>query len=99
MDLREIVSEISGFARWPHPAKIKLFGWYLHVHEGREFFTEAQIRECYYKLSYPAPELNRDLRRLTSRTPPELLHDSRGYRLHATERQAFDARYGEVQST
>src|SRR6266550_7078237 len=99
MDLKEFVPQITGFANWPHPAKIKLFGWFLHVHESREYFTAAQIHGCYDRLSLTNPDLNRDLRRLAHRRPPEILHDSRGYRLHGTERQAFDAKYGEAQST
>ncbi len=99
MDVREFVSEVPGFASWSHPEKIKLLGWYLHVHENLDYFEAQHIRECYDKLSYEAPDLNRDLRRLSERKPPELLKNNQGYRLHGTVRESLDAKYGDVQST
>jgi len=86
-------------ASWSHPEKIKVFGWFLHVHANLEYFEAKHIRECYDKLSYDAPDLNRDLRRLSERKPPELLKDGRGYRLHGKVHRDFDAKYGDVQST
>ncbi len=99
MDVREFVSQVPGFATWLQPDKIKLFGWFLHVHDGVDYFSAVQIRECYDKLSYTAPDLNRDLRRLSERKPPELLKSNLGYRLHGTVREGLDAKYGDVQST
>ncbi len=99
MDVREFVGQIAGFASWSHPEKIKVFGWFLHVHGDLEYFEAKHIRECYDNLSYEAPELNRDLRRLSERKPPELLRDGRGYRLEGKVRSALDAKYGEVQAT
>src|SRR6266566_440575 len=99
MDLKEFVGQISGFADWSHPDKIKLFGWFLHVHGGRDHFSAAQIGECYDKLSLEAPKLNRDLERMADKKPPELLKDGQGYRLHGKVRQALDAKYGEAQTT
>jgi hypothetical protein len=99
MDLKEFVGKVSGFADWSHPDKIKLFGWYLHVHASREYFTAAQIRECYDRLSLEAPKLNRDLERMADKKPPVLLKDGQGYRLHGKVRQTLDAKYGETQTT
>ncbi|HEY6091115.1 MAG TPA: hypothetical protein VIV83_03920 [Gemmatimonadales bacterium] len=99
MDLKELVTQVPGFSGWDHPDKIKLFGWFLHVYRGREFFTAKEIRECYDQLSYTAPRLNRDLERLLDRRPRELLQDSRGFRLHGTVKQALDEKYGEAQTT
>lgn len=99
MDLKEFVGQISRFADWDHPDKIKLFGWFLHVHGGRDHFSAAQIRECYDKLSLEAPKLNRDLERMVDKKPPDLLKDAQGYRLHGKVHQALDAKYGEEQTT
>jgi hypothetical protein len=99
MDLKEFIGQVSGFADWSHPDKIKVFGWYLHAHVGSEYFTAAQIRECYDKLSLDAPMLNRDLERMARKKPPELLKDGQGYRLHGKVRQLLDAKYGQAQTT
>ena len=99
MDLKEFVGQISGFADWSHPDKIKVFGWYLHVHKNQERFSAADIRKCYEELNYEVPNLARDLPRLIDRTPPELLKDGSGYRLEARVRAALDAKYGQAQTT
>jgi len=99
MDLEAFVAQIEGFAGWSHPEKIKLFGWYLHVHKEQDRFEAAGIRKCYEELNYEVPNLARDLLRLVDRTPPELLKDGRGYRLEARVRQDLDSKYGDVQST
>lgn len=99
MDLEEFIAQIEGFAGWSHPEKIKLFGWYLHVHKKQDRFSATDIRKSYEKLNYEVPNLARDLPRLVDRTPPELLKDGGGYRLEARVRRALDARYGEAQST
>lgn len=94
-----MVAQIEGFAGWSHPDKIKLFGWYLHVHKKQERFSAPDIKKCYEKLNYEVPNLARDLPRLADRTPPELLKDGGGYRLEARVRSALDAKYGEAQTT
>ena len=99
MDLKEFTGQISGFAGWSHPEKIKLFGWYLHVHKKQDRFSAAHIRKCYEELNYEVPNLARDLPRLVDRTPPELLKDAGGYRLEARVRAALDTKYGEAQTT
>src|SRR6266516_6894913 len=99
MDLKEFIGQIPGFAGWSHPEKIKLFGWYLHVHKKQERFSTADIRKCYEDLNYEVPNLARDLPRLVDRTPPDLLKDAGGYRLEARVRASFDAKYGEAQTT
>jgi hypothetical protein len=99
MDLEEFVRQIEGFAGWSHPDKIKLFGWYLHVHKKQDRFNATDIRKCYEDLNYEVPNLARDLPRLVDRTPPELLKDGGGYRLEARVRRAFDEKYGEAQTT
>jgi len=99
MDVRDFVSQVPAFASWNHPDRIRLLGWFQHVHEGREYFTALQIRECYDRLSLDAPDLNRDLGRLSEGRSPSLLKDARGFRLHGTVRSALDSKYGEVQSS
>src|SRR5438876_4095704 len=99
MDLAEFVATIEGFAGSSHPDKIKLFGWYLHVHKKQERFSAADIRKGYEELNYEVPNLARDLPRLVDRTPPELLKDGGGYRLEARVRAVLDAKYGDAQTT
>ena len=95
-DLRSIEPELD---RWSHPERIKLFAWFLHTHGGRERVDHEAIRKCYERLHYDEPNISRDMARLADRDPPEMLRDATGYRLEARVRSAFDAKYGQAESS
>ncbi|HEU4635271.1 MAG TPA: hypothetical protein VFS41_03780 [Edaphobacter sp.] len=99
MELREFVGQIPSFDSLSDPEKIKLFGWYLHVHRERERFTREAIKECYQALHLGPPDIGISLRRLVQRRPAALLKDARGYRLEGKVRSALDKKYGEHEST
>ena len=45
MELNEFVAQVPNFADFNHPDKIIHFAWFLHVHKGKERFTQAAIRD------------------------------------------------------
>jgi hypothetical protein len=98
MTLAEFIAQIPNFGGHTHTEKIKLLGWYMHTQEQRERFNQAEIRRCYDVLHLSPPELSTYFRRMVGRKPPELLKDTRGYRLEGNTRRKLDARFG-VNST
>jgi hypothetical protein len=99
VQLEDLKRTVENFDNLSHTERIKLFTWYLHRHGRRERVTVESIRDCYHQLHYNPPNLSRDLARLATRRPPELLRDATGYRLEARVRQALDAKYGDSPSS
>lgn len=99
MDVNEFVRQIPAFSSKNHPEKIKAFGWFLHTQAGRDRFDAREIRRCYddAHLDQPA-DMNRFLRSLTEKRPPELLRDARGYRLAQAVRERLDRELGKVET-
>jgi hypothetical protein len=95
--MNDIVSNIEGFAEWPHAEKIRFFGWTLHA-DGKERFAASEIRAYYeaHHLSQPA-NIHQQLANLVQQH--DVLKDSQGYRLAKHVRDALAARYGQRQST
>jgi hypothetical protein len=97
MELREFVAAVPRFAALSHPEKIKHFGWYLHVHDNRERFDFAAIRQCYVATHMEPPNFTREFGRLLDRGV--VLKDSKGYRLEHKTRETLDKKYGEHETT
>src|SRR3989442_12976550 len=51
MTLEELKEAAPDLATMGHPEKIRLFGWWLHVHKGRAHFQAADIGKCYDDLT------------------------------------------------
>lgn len=95
MQLRDVVDAIQGFDSWPQAEKIKLFGWFLHVHKGQRRFTTAQLRACYDELHLQDPEsFNPFFKPLESRKPRELLKDAAGYYIAKHVMDILTSRFG-----
>jgi hypothetical protein len=99
MLLQDLVHNVSGFAEWKHPEKIKFFGWYLHTQRSQERFNQADIRSCYDELHLEKPHVSSYFSNLSKRKPKQLLHDRSGYYLAKQVRDALDAKYGQRPST
>lgn len=100
MTIDEFVAQIPGFAATSHAEKVKLFGWFLHVHSGKSRFDAAALRACYDAIHAPQPtNLNPYLKALTDKQVPELLRDRDGYRLEGRVRASLDKKYGRSQRT
>jgi hypothetical protein len=99
MQLREFIGHVEGFDKLQHPEKIKLFAWYLHTQQGKEFFSNGDIRLCYTAINSAVPDVTVYLPRLANKRPPELLKHSKGYSLEGKIRRALDAKYGDHPTT
>src|SRR6267378_669966 len=51
MTLEELKKAAPDLATMGHPERIRLVGWWLHVHKGRAHFQAADIGKCYDDLS------------------------------------------------
>jgi hypothetical protein len=99
MTLKEFVAGVPGFAGMQHPDKILHFGWYLHVHGGKERFDQAAIRACYRGQDLPEPNYSEQFKRLGEKRPKVLLQDNGGYRLEHSVRSKLDGKYGLHETT
>lgn len=95
MNAHDFSRVLPGFATKSHPDKIKLFGWFLHVHGNRDRFSASDIRTCYDNSDVQQPaNVNRFLDSLVEKRPSELLKDARGYRLAQQVREQLDRQVG-----
>jgi hypothetical protein len=95
MTLEEFAQLISGFAGMSHIDRIKHFAWYVHTQDKKDRFAAADITWCYDQLHLVKPgNVHALLLQLAGKKQPELLKDSRGYRLEARVRDAIEGKYG-----
>lgn len=99
MDLPALKSAVpGGLGGKSHSEKIKIFGWWLHVHDGRPYFSGADILKCYDALDFARPSaIGPYLAPLVDKK--EVLKSSAGYRLAHQVRDALDAALGKAAST
>lgn len=95
MEIGDFVRHLQAFASKSHSEKIKLFGWFLHTHRGRDRFSAADLRRCYDDANLEVPgNVNRSVDALTEKSPADLLKDSKGYRLSQQVRDQLDRTLG-----
>jgi hypothetical protein len=95
MQLQELVDQVLGFDAATPKEQIKLFAWWLHVHQGKDLFGPADIRACYANLHIEEPTaLATTLTRRAEARPPDLLKEKRLYRLARQVRIDLDKKYG-----
>jgi hypothetical protein len=99
MELSEFVASVPQFTSLGHPERILHFGWYLHVHKGKERFDQAAIRTCYKDSNMDEPNLSEQFKRLTAKRPKMLLPDGPGFRLEHKTRESLDKKYGQHETT
>jgi hypothetical protein len=93
MELAELKQAVPGLADKSHYDKIKIFGWWLHVHKSQGTFTGADIAKCYDALHFSKPSsFGGYIGQLADKK--ELLKNGSGYRLENKIREQFDATYG-----
>ncbi|RVG14962.1 hypothetical protein [Sinorhizobium meliloti] len=98
MLLADFVQQVDGFDTLSPKEKIKLFGWYLHVHKALTSFDNEAIRACFKQLHLPSPDVSVYLPRMAAAKPPELLKERSRYRLGRGVRSELDKKYGVHQS-
>ncbi|WP_343716380.1 hypothetical protein [Inquilinus sp.] len=98
MDLVDFVQQIDGFDSLQAREKIRIFSWFLHVHEAKVTFKNEDIRNCFKLMHLVSPDMSVYLPRMASSRPPDLLRERGGYKLERAIRSALDAKYGVHQS-
>jgi hypothetical protein len=99
MELNDLIDQVSGFDTTAPREKIKLFAWWLHVHNGKEWFGPAEVRTCYSKLHMDEPPaLATYLTRMADTRPADLLREKGKYKLARQARSEVDKTYGIHQS-
>lgn len=95
MTLAELTQLVPGLSGMSHVEKIRHFAWYLLTQEQRERFAPSDIRRCYEQLHFAQPgNMNRQVQHMTEKKPPDLLKDSKGYRLEVRPKEQLDSKYG-----
>lgn len=93
MDLDEFVQTVPSLPQLAHSEKIKLFGWYLHVHDGMHYFKGKDIGRCYDATHLTRPsDFGGYLVNLVK--AKQLLKNKSGYRLENAVREEFGRKYG-----
>lgn len=94
MLLSDFVQQVDGFDALSPKDKIKVFGWYLHVHKALASFDNEAIRACFKQLHLASPDVSVYLPRMAATNPPELLKERSRYRLARNVRSDLDKKYG-----
>src|SRR5271165_6637755 len=99
MQLAELKQVIPDLGDKSHYDKIKIFGWWLHVHQSKPSFTGADISKCYSNLHFSAPSsFGAYIKQLVGKK--ELLTAGSGrYKLENKIRERLDAAYGKPEIT
>ncbi|RWN17005.1 hypothetical protein [Mesorhizobium sp.] len=88
------MQQVDGFDALSAKDKIKVFGWYLHVHKTLASFDNEAIRACFKQLHLTSPDVSVYLPRMAATKPPELLKERSRYRLARNVRFDLDKKYG-----
>jgi hypothetical protein len=98
MELAALKQAVPGLADKSHYDRIKIFGWWLHVHKSQATFTGADIAKCYDLMHFSKPSsFGSYISQLADKK--ELLKSGSGYRLENRIREQIDASYGVPQIT
>lgn len=98
MQLAELKQGIPGLGDKSHYDKIKIFGWWLHVHQSKQSFTGADITKCYSSLHFSPPSsVGSYIKQLKDKK--ELLKAGTSYKLENKIRETLDAAYGKPEIT
>jgi hypothetical protein len=98
MELASLKQAVPGLADKSHYDKIKIFGWWLHVHKSRASFTAAEVGKCYDTLHFARPaSFGAYFKQLTDKR--ELLPAGSAYKLEHKIREELDAAYGTPEMT
>lgn len=99
MELSDFVGQVAGFDKLSSRERIKLIGWYLHTHEGKEHFHSDHIRACYRTLHLVTNEnIGQSLMRMSKYATPDVVREKQGFKLTRPVRNQFDAKYSVHQS-
>lgn len=95
MTLQDFAGLVPGLSGMRHVDKIRHFAWFLLTQEGKDRFGPADVRQCYERLHFAQPgNMNRQVQHMAEKKPPDLLKDSKGYRLEVRLKEPLDGKYG-----
>ena len=99
MLLAELNQAIPDLGDKSHYDKIKIFGWWLHVHRSKPSFTGADIGDCYNRLHFSRPtSFGAYLQQLV--TKRELLPAGTAkYKLENKVREKLNSTHGQSETT
>jgi hypothetical protein len=96
MKLAEFIPTVSGFSKWSHADKIRLFAWFLHSKRGRDRFKAADITACYAELHMTPPSsVSPFLTQMEKGKSKEVLRNAKGYALESSVREKYETKYGQ----
>ena len=99
MELEDFKHLVPGLSEKSHREKIKLLGWYLHVHKRITRFQPSDIGKCYDVLHVERPSQFGGYFAELVEPGKGLLKDKSGYRLEGKVRSELDAQYGSREIT
>jgi hypothetical protein len=98
MDLAPLKQAIPGLADKSHYEKIKIFGWWLHIHKKQQSFTAAEVGKCYETLHFSPPaSFGAYFKQLAEKKA--ILKAGSGYKLENKIRERLAAAYGKSEVT
>jgi hypothetical protein len=87
-NLANFVAPITGFSSKPASYIAEVFAWYLHEIKQKDRFNTGDIRFLFDEIHITRPaNLSLVLTRLCEKTPPRLIKDAKGFRLHHEARK------------
>jgi hypothetical protein len=93
MDLVALKQAVPSLADKSHYDKIKIFGWWMHVHKSKASFTAAEVGKCYDELHFARPaSFGEYFKQLVKKK--ELLPARSAYSLEHRVREQLDIAYG-----
>jgi hypothetical protein len=100
MNLEDFAQLVPGLLGMSHVEKIKHFGWFMLTQDQLTRFTTTDIRHCYEQLHYAPPgNISQQLQQMAAKKPPDLLKDSRGFRLEVRVKEQLDGKYAQREAT
>jgi hypothetical protein len=99
MELAQLKEAVPGLSDKSHYEKIKVFGWWLHVHRSKPSFTGADINQCYTRLHFSAPSSFGAYIKQLAEKKTLLKAGERRYKLENKSREQLDAAYGQSETT
>ncbi len=99
ISLADLPRLIPNLPSLKHVDKIKLFAWYLHTQQDKQFFNASDIKQCYRTLALEEPaNMARLIESLTEKNPKEVLSDRQGFQLERRIRDSYAQKYGQRSS-
>lgn len=94
MKLAELAAPLP-FRQWSHADEIRFFGWFIHRHLGRDFFSSSEISRCYDDLALAKPaNISAFLRQMSAANSRQMLRSREGYRLERNTLEKLDSKFG-----